>query len=445
MRNGGCVVAMMLFWGLLPLGAGPVGVMDETASPSVFAAAGPSFGDFDSDGDVDLFDHFTFALCLDTSGPDVSASPACLVFDSDADAEIDLSEAAAFQNAFTGLILPVCGNGEIESGEQCDDGNVKVADGCSATCTIEIENDYCMNPNAVTEGSLPFSTLGATTDGPNEPADCTFFNNSEIRSDIWYCYSATCTGPATISLCGSVYDTKMAVYDGCNCPHPAQLIDRPVACSDDDCGVGVGNIQSRTTINVTSGQSYMVRVGGFFGSEEQGAGLLTIGCGEDTCEGGTGSCTEPHDPNQPGCNDAACCHRVCEVDTFCCDVTWDAFCADQAGGFCNPNGFPACNPQAGRCDRNHNGPGCEVPDCCNAICLTDPICCIDRWDNACVAQAEVICTFCGPGRGSCLAARTAPGCDDVSCCAKVCGLDEFCCVTEWDATCVQQAQDLCAD
>ena len=32
---------------------------------------------------------------------------------------------------------PVCGNGILEAGEACDDGNTAAGDGCSATCTIE--------------------------------------------------------------------------------------------------------------------------------------------------------------------------------------------------------------------------------------------------------------------------------------------------------------------
>jgi MYXO-CTERM domain-containing protein len=34
---------------------------------------------------------------------------------------------------------PVCGNGDVETGEQCDDGNTAAGDGCSATCTDEGE------------------------------------------------------------------------------------------------------------------------------------------------------------------------------------------------------------------------------------------------------------------------------------------------------------------
>jgi TonB family protein len=34
---------------------------------------------------------------------------------------------------------PVCGNGSVEAGEQCDDGNTASGDGCSATCRIEVK------------------------------------------------------------------------------------------------------------------------------------------------------------------------------------------------------------------------------------------------------------------------------------------------------------------
>ena len=36
-----------------------------------------------------------------------------------------------------GSVVAVCGNGKIEYGEQCDDGNIINGDGCSSTCQIE--------------------------------------------------------------------------------------------------------------------------------------------------------------------------------------------------------------------------------------------------------------------------------------------------------------------
>lgn len=33
---------------------------------------------------------------------------------------------------------PVCGDGNLDSGEECDDNNTMGGDGCSASCTIEV-------------------------------------------------------------------------------------------------------------------------------------------------------------------------------------------------------------------------------------------------------------------------------------------------------------------
>jgi hypothetical protein len=55
------------------------------------------------------------------------------------------------------------------------------------------------------------------------------------------------------------------------------------------------------------------------------------GCGKGSCgDPKSGSCNEPN--GTPACNDEACCKGVCLLDSFCCDVEWDASCvllADQ--------------------------------------------------------------------------------------------------------------------
>jgi fibro-slime domain-containing protein len=42
---------------------------------------------------------------------------------------------------------PACGDGRVDPGETCDDGNAKAGDGCSATCAIE-EGWNCPNPGS---------------------------------------------------------------------------------------------------------------------------------------------------------------------------------------------------------------------------------------------------------------------------------------------------------
>jgi len=336
----------------------------------------------------------------------------------------------------------VCGNSVIEAGEQCDDGNQVSGDGCSAACQNEtsvIPHDRCSSPNAVTDGSRSYSNSGADTDGPDEPGTCNFAGSSQVSADIWYCYTATCTGTAFVSLCGSHYDTKLAVYGGCGCPSAA-----PLACSDDDCGRAESNLQSRVEIQVTAGQQYMLRVGGFRTSQgviRQGAGRLTIGCNAETCAAGSGDCFAAH--TSPGCGDATCCAETCDLDQFCCDVTWDQTCAGEAQGICTGS-FAACAPGSGSCEASDLSPGCDDVACCNTVCRDDPYCCLTGWDATCVDEAEAKCFLtCRSTAGDCAAAHQAPGCNNDSCCRLVCAEDEVCCHTTWDQPCVSLAAQLC--
>jgi GEVED domain/Dockerin type I domain len=105
---------------------------------------------------------------------------------------------------------------------------------------------------------LAFATISATFDGPG---------GCQTAPNIWYCYTATCTGNATASLCGSGFDTKIAVYDGCG--DPATLTQ--LACNDDYC-----SLQSQATFPVVSGQSYLIEVGAY--GTNTGSGLLNTSC-----------------------------------------------------------------------------------------------------------------------------------------------------------------------
>jgi hypothetical protein len=59
------------------------------------------------------------------------------------------------------------------------------------------------------------------------------------------------------------------------------------------------------------------------------------------------------------------------------------------------------------------------------------------------ALAEFTVANCGGG-GDCYAVH-GPGCNDGTCCESVCAVDEFCCTTAWDATCVQFALQQCGN
>jgi len=121
--------------------------------------------------------------------------------------------------------------------------------------------DNCANAQPIGDVTdLPFDTSDATADGPGH---CMGSPN------IWYCYTASCTGNVTVRLSGTTYDTMLAAYDGCTCyPTSSRLLQ----CNDD---FGSGT-DSQVTFAATSGSQYLIEVGGY--ASEKGQGLLTVSC-----------------------------------------------------------------------------------------------------------------------------------------------------------------------
>ncbi len=124
-------------------------------------------------------------------------------------------------------------------------------------------NDDCANATAINEVvDMPFNTMCATADGPGDYI---------TSPNVWYCYTPTCSGDsvlATVSLLGSMYDTKLAVYEGCTCDPVGEII-----ASNDDFG---GELQSQVTFVADVGQTYLIEVGGY--SSSTGMGILNVSC-----------------------------------------------------------------------------------------------------------------------------------------------------------------------
>ena len=134
-------------------------------------------------------------------------------------------------------------------------------------------NDNCENAKAVGNvTNLSFDTREATIDGPRHYMD---------SPNVWYCYTATCNGCATISLQGSSFDTKLAVYRGCGC-NPAA--NRLITSNDDFNGR-----QSQVTFAVTAGQQYLIEVGGYNASVT-GEGVISISCDSQVVAPGNDDC-----------------------------------------------------------------------------------------------------------------------------------------------------------
>ncbi len=149
-------------------------------------------------------------------------------------------------------------------------------------------NDSCSFAADVSAGTTTFSTVNGNTDGPTQTNCGTGTNPDQIFSDVWFRYTPTCTGTQTVSLCGSSFDTKLAVY--ATCPTTANSA---IACNDDfACGSGTG-LQSQLTFAGTAGTTYIIRVGGYNGA----SGDVTMNISGPNCG--------PVPPANDNCADAA--------------------------------------------------------------------------------------------------------------------------------------------
>lgn len=156
----------------------------------------------------------------------------------------------------------VCIHPNLPAGTLCDDGDpctgtgqpgigVDECDGAGA-CTGTLDplcNDDCATAVVATEGKTPGDN---TNSGPDDgEAGC----QPNSNNDIWYEYTATCTGRVHIKTAGSILlpsnDTVLSVYDACG--------GNEIAC-DDDGGVG---LLSALTIDTVEGTTYFIRVAGY--------------------------------------------------------------------------------------------------------------------------------------------------------------------------------------
>lgn len=115
-------------------------------------------------------------------------------------------------------------------------------------------NEECATAIAVANGANgPFCNLGSSTSAPAWP--CGAGGN-----DVWFAYTATCTGNLVASTCAGTrtFDTALEAFAG-GCGGLTSL-----GCNDDAggaCGLG-----STLSVPVQAGQTYFIRLGGFGGS-----------------------------------------------------------------------------------------------------------------------------------------------------------------------------------
>jgi hypothetical protein len=116
------------------------------------------------------------------------------------------------------------------------------------------KGDECINPIQLISTALD-TGLSVYYSGSIDYSTTCGYNDT---ADVWYRYTATCTGIATVTTCdlGTTFDTILAVFDGC--------VGSELDCVDDD-GVdcGYSPLWSTVTFPVELGEDYFLRVSGY--------------------------------------------------------------------------------------------------------------------------------------------------------------------------------------
>lgn len=238
-------------------------------------------------------------------------------------------------------------------------------------------NENCATAIPITDGTPAIEGTNALASEEDDTEDTCSWSNK----DLWYAYTATCTGTVTVDTEGSGQEnTVLSVWDACG--------GTEIACDDDS---GTDSL-SYLTFEAIAGRTYQIRlasfawIGGDFDiniactEAPQGACCVGGACVLDyrlTCEAaggmyaGDGTACPASDCNGNGVDDL-------------CDVL------SGTSADCNANGIPdECDiASAASLDRDANG----VPDECDPDCNGNGI--IDGCDVKCTGGCASI-SGCG--------------------------------------------------
>jgi hypothetical protein len=285
-------------------------------------------------------------------------------------------------------------------------------------------NDQCAivvadtGTNGLSHGAREaYATIYAGTDGPFHPKDrCGIggLGNWTIENDIWYTYTAECTGELTVDICTSGYDTMLAVYNfgggvgtngGWICPTDEAYL---VGCTNDTCGTtATSGLQSHVAVPVTQADKILIRVGAYE-ITDRGCGQLKL----DLLPDGPEPCFEDED-----CQDGLYCNGTdtCNQSTCQCEHSGDPCSGGpECAETCNETADNCYDPAATPC----GDPGdtdCDNPDTCDGAgnCLDNHEADQTSCDDGLYCTGDDVCTsgVCWHTGNPCIPPED---CDDVA-------------------------------
>jgi cysteine-rich repeat protein len=313
-------------------------------------------------------------------GLQCSASAPCCVTTGDPliDARCDVVDTTTFYPSgfWPGGIA--CGNGIIDPGEQCDDGNTGGGDCCSSSCQFETAGSAC-----AADSNL------CTNDVCNGAGACTHPNNTAPCDDGLFCTVSDVCGGGTCH--GTARDCS-AAGNACNLGVCDEASDQCVAqpkpngttCSDGNACTQTDTCQGGTCT---------------------GANLVVCTAQDQchiagTCNPANGTCSNPPAPNGTGCSDGNACTQTDTCLSGTCTGANPVVCSalDQChvAGTCNPGSGTCSNPNKPNGSTCNDGSACTQTDTCQSGACTG--------GNPVVCSAQDQCHLagtCNPANGTC--------------------------------------------
>lgn len=198
---------------------------------------------------------------------------------------------------------PKCGNGKVETGETCDDGNTKPDDGCGATCKVEsaFEGDACpgkaltLTPGA---GGLLHATVNGTTKGAFNHYGSACGGGS--GADVVYTFTPTSSGKAVVKLTAA-FSAIVSARSSCD------VSTSEVKCTD------VPSAEGGTTsmeLPIFAGTPVSIIIDGYAGSN--GTFTLDVDVSNAVCGNGIAELPEACDDGNKVSGDG--CSATCTVE-----------------------------------------------------------------------------------------------------------------------------------
>jgi MYXO-CTERM domain-containing protein len=344
----------------------------------------------------------------------------------------------------------VCGNGKLEGGEQCDDGNQSGADCCTPSCTIANNGASCDDGSKCTSGDSCQSGVCTGTQ-----VTCTAL---DACHDIGVCNPATgaCSTPAKADGASCTDGNQCTQGDACHAGLCVPGAAVTCAASDQCHDAGVCNPASGACSNPTKANGAVCNDGNACTRSDTcqagvctGANPVTCTASDQchdvgTCDPASGACSNPSKANGTTCSDGSACTQTDTCQNGTCTGTNPVVCTalDQchSAGTCDPANGSCSNPLKPNGSVCNDGNACTLVDTCQA--------------GTCAGASPVVCAaldqchdagICDPASGACSNPAKANDtlCDDSNACTRSDSCQAGVCAGTNPVTCV--AKDQCHD